>query len=103
MGAYSHFERGTRLIILTLRGVKHREVIVRLGQFRKVFRQRSEDLDSVRCLVLLDVNQALEKARTCIFRTRSEYVVDTLHGLRVLAGADQALGLLIVVALGGCG
>ena len=99
MGADRHFQRVTRLVILALRSVEHREVVVRFGQFRIILRQLGEHADGIVGLVLFGEQNAAEKAAACIFRAGFQILIDAFQRAVGLSLFQQLLGFLQFVGL----
>src|SRR5262245_49059943 len=99
MRANRFFELLTRLFVLTLRGVENGEVVVGLGQLRIVPRQRGENVDRFRRLVLLREDQPFGETSVGIARLLREILVDALERLRVLALLEKAVDVLELVGV----
>ena len=97
MGPDGEFEGLARLVVLTLRGVQHGEVVVRLGEFREFLGERREHLDGVRLAAEFRVDHALEKAGAGVLRLLREHGVHAVHGTGEVALAEEASSLLEIV------
>ena len=100
MRADRHLQCPLRLGILSLGGVKHREIVVGFRQFRVIVGQCSEDADGLLRLVLFGEDQTFEKPRPRVFRVACEHRVDFRHRRTEPALLEQLGGILIVVCMG---
>ena len=99
VGTDRHFQRAARLVVLALRGIQHREVVVRLRQLRIILRQFSEDADGFSRFVLLGEQDAAQETAACIFGFGFQILLDALHGAIGLSLFQQLLGFLQIVSL----
>src|SRR5688572_18781488 len=102
MRADRHLERGTRLVVLSLRGIKHGEVVVRLRQLGKFLRELGEDLDRVVGFVLFGENKTSHEAPARILGLALQKSVDALQCAVELALLQQLARFLQFVGLRGC-
>ena len=89
MGADCHFKRGASLLVLPLARIQYCQVVVGLGQFRVELGQPGESGNRLAGLVLLGLDQALEKLALGIARLGSEVGIDALGGLIELSALQQ--------------
>src|SRR5258707_13567550 len=91
-------ERGTCLFILPLRGVNHREVVVRLGELRVVLGKLGKNVYRFPGVALLGKDKALEKGRLRMTRLVSEHPVYTLKCHLMQARLEHLSGSLQLIA-----
>ena len=90
-------ERGARLVVVALRGVEHREVVVRLGQLRVILREAGEHLDRFGHALLLGVDEAFQEASLWIARRCLEEYLDLVERGRELSLSVELLRLAQIV------
>src|SRR5688572_28937541 len=94
-------ERDTRLFVLPLPGVDHREVVVRLGQVGKILREAGEDVDRFARVALLREDHRLEEARLRIAWLGGERLVHAFERLAMLTGLEKFVRVLELIGARG--
>ncbi len=92
-----HLERRTGLVVLLLLRVQYRQIVIRLGQLRKVFGQLAEHRHRLRRAAHLGQDKTLEEAPLWILWLAGDISVDLFESLWQLPLFHQALHLRQVV------
>ena len=100
VGAYGHLQLPARVLVAALARVEHRQVVVRLGQFRELLAQCREHVDGLLSAVLLREDDALQEARARIARVLAEVGVQARQGCGDVALLMQLDGLGVAVGFG---
>jgi hypothetical protein len=94
MGLDRRLEFALGFFVISLGGVNHGKVVVRLGQPGIVHRESLKHLDRLLPLVFLGEDQAFQKAPLRILRVLREPCIDLFHGLGIPPFLEQLAGLL---------
>ena len=83
-----------RILQLSLCGIEHRQVVVRVGQFGEVLRQRGKDLDRLRVAFQVGEDHALQEANVRSARLCRYEFVGLAQGLQHIATAVELFDVL---------